>query len=251
MTVYYINMKKVFKLGAGKRVYAIGDVHGYVDVLARLHGSIEKDIASRPVEKVMIIHLGDYIDRGPDSKGTIDFLIERATADNKIERINLMGNHEKAMLQFIEDPHGVRKDWVMWGGIEAMQSYGVEYHDTKSLEELSRELKEAVPKEHLYFLENLKLMHIEDDYLFVHAGIHPHKKLEEQDFNDLTYHREPFMSHEEYHSHFVVHGHTVSRQGDVDHKHNRLNLDSGLYNGGPLSCAVIEYKDIRILQAWQ
>lgn len=244
-------MSKVFKLEAGKRIYAIGDVHGYVDVLARMHDAIEKDLRAHPIDAAKIIYLGDYIDRGPDSKGVIDLLLERPNRSPFFNHIYLMGNHEKAMLQFIEDPHGIRKDWVKWGGIEAMQSYGVTYHETRTLDELAQDLKEAVPKTHFDFLENLKLMHLEDDYLFVHAGIDPRKKLEEQDYNDLTYRREPFMSHEEYHPHFVVHGHTVSRQGEIDHRHNRLNLDSGLYQGGPLSCAAIEAEEVRFLQAWQ
>ncbi len=250
-------MSKTYKIGEGKRIYAVGDIHGYADVLARMHDVIEEDLAARPIPQAQIVYLGDYVSRGPDSKGVIDMLIERPKAVPHIDHVFLLGNHENRLVEFIRNPEGINLSFKPSHDIAACKSYGLDSldrHENISKEvskKISEELKSCIPENHISFMEDLKVTHIVDDYLFVHSGFRPGIALESQTLEDLIYTREPFLSYEEYHEHFVVHGHTVSRQGEVDHKHNRLNLDSGLYNGGPLSCAAIEGDDIRILQAWQ
>jgi len=248
-------MEHSFSIAPNKRVYAIGDIHGYVDVLRDLHLKIDEDLKQSPIEKVTLIYLGDYIDRGPDSKGVIDLILSHQKTHSHIEHICLMGNHEDAMLEFINDPNGPRQDWVLWGGIEAMESYGMTIErDHKLVEvasELAKGLADALPELHLEFYKNLGLYHIEDGYMFAHAGLRPNVAHDKQTKRDLTYTRSPFLNHEELHPHYVVHGHTISPNKKADILSNRMNLDSGLYEGGPLSCGVFEGTSIKVLEAWQ
>ena len=246
-------MSKVYKIGTGKRVYAIGDIHGYPDVLARLHDKIDADLVKRPVEQAKIIYLGDYIDRGPDSKGVIDVILNRRDARDDIEHVCLLGNHEDAMFhEFLNDPEGHRQDWLQWGGVEAAQSYGVRVDEDISLVEqavqIAEDLRQAIPTHHKEFYENLDLYHVVDDYLFVHAGLMPDVALDKQVKTDLTYTREPFMSFDGAHPYRVVHGHTSTKDRKVDIRHNRINVDTGLYMDGPLACAVIEGADVRVIE---
>jgi len=241
-------MSKVYKIDAGKRVYAIGDIHGYPDVLARLHEAIDADIAARPVDAVTIVYLGDYIDRGPDSKGVIDLVLERRETFPEIEHVFLLGNHEDAMFnEFLHDPEGHRQDWLQFGGIEAVQSYGVEAANMTDVE-IAENLRQAIPQAHDEFYKNLALYHVVDDYLFVHAGIMPEVALEDQVKQDLIFTREPFMSYDGAHPYCVVHGHSSTKDRKVDIRHNRINVDTGLYLGGPLACVVLEDDDVRVIE---
>ncbi len=246
-------MSKVFKIPDGTRVYAIGDIHGYADVLARMHDQIEADLRERPIDRAVIVYLGDYIDRGPDSKGVIDLLVARELDARQFEHVFLMGNHEDAMFnEFMNDPKGHRQDWLHWGGIECAQSYGVNIDPVAPIElqaeDIAAALRDALPLTHKEFFKNLKLSHIEGDYLFVHAGLRPDVPLAKQTKQDLIFTRQPFMSHEALHPYYVVHGHTPPKNREVDIRPNRMNLDTALYEGGPLSCGVIEGADVRILQ---
>jgi serine/threonine protein phosphatase 1 len=250
-------MSKDFKLPQGTRVYAIGDIHGFSDVLSSLHEQIEKDRSERPIDRAVIVYLGDYIDRGPNSKGVIDQLIARNEGASDFEHVFLLGNHEDALFnEFMVDPFGHRQDWLQYGGAECVESYGVEiYRDisfSAQAERVAEEMALAMPQAHYEFYRGLKLYHLEDEHLFVHAGIRPSVKLEEQHKNDLTFTREPFMSHEDLHDYYVVHGHTATYDRQVDIRPNRINLDTGLYDGGPLSCGIFEAgQKIRLLQAFK
>ena len=240
-----------YKIPDDHRIYAIGDVHGYADILAKMHALIEADYKNRPVEKAHIVYLGDYIDRGPDSKGVLDQLIARELDAPDFTHIFLLGNHEGGMMQFMQDPQGERRDWVQWGGLETLESYGVKPAMEKPLEQqfesLAQQLAAAMPLTHHEFLKNLRLYYEVEGYLFAHAGIRPGVALNKQEAHDLTFIREPFLSYEKPHPWRVVHGHTAMTE--VEMKPNRINLDSGLYRGGALSCAIIEgAQDVRILQ---
>lgn len=249
-------MNKTYKIAQGKRIYAIGDIHGHVDPLHRMHDLIEADLNDRPVERASIVYVGDYVDRGPDSRGVLDALIEREITHPHFEHVFLLGNHEDAMFnEFMNDPLGQRQDWLEWGGIETIESYGIEVDKSiayaRQAEELAAALHAALPTTHREFLKNLALYHAVDDYLFVHAGIRPNVALEKQTKQDLTFTRDPFMAHEDHHPHRVVHGHTPPRNKRVDIRPNRINVDTHLYEGGPLSAAVIEGEDVRVLEVFQ
>ena len=246
-------MNKVYKIAEGKRIYAIGDIHGYAETLGRLHDEIDKDIAARPIEQAKIIYLGDYIDRGPDSKGVIDMILARQEILPNIEHVFLLGNHENSMFnEFLNEPEGARQDWLEWGGVETAQSYGVVVDDIKNPTEqavsIAQNLRQAIPPTHQAFYKDLELYHVVDDYLFVHAGIKPDVDLEKQSKLDLIFNREPFMSFEGTHPYRVVHGHTSTKDRKVDIRHNRINADTGHYMDGPLACAVIEGADVRVIE---
>lgn len=244
-------MNKTYKIAPGKRVYAIGDIHGYPEALMRMHDLIEADKKAHPIDSATIVYLGDYIDRGPDSKGVIDILIAREAAAPQFRHVFLLGNHEDAMInEFLVNPHGHRQDWLQWGGAEAAASYGVHINNSKpyslQAERVARELLELMPPRHQQFFKKLQLYYIEDDYLFVHAGIRPGVPIENQNKHDLTYTREPFMSYEGHHPYRVVHGHSAVDKADI--RPNRINVDTHLYGGGQLTCAVIEGEDVGLIQ---
>ncbi len=247
-------MNKEYKLESGKRVYAIGDIHGHLEQLEQLHTLIYADIKSNPADDITIVYIGDYIDRGPESKGVIDFLIQRELVAKSINHVFLLGNHELGMLEFMRNPDGARKDWLLWGGVETAASYGVDVVFERALNEaipmLSKALKEAVPDNHYEFLKNLKKLHAVDDYVFAHAGIRPKVALDKQRTTDVTFIREGFLDSEIMHEQRVVHGHTITQEYDIEIHPNRIAIDTGIYKGGPLSCVILQEDQVRKLQVW-
>ncbi|MEM7618284.1 MAG: metallophosphoesterase [Pseudomonadota bacterium] len=233
------------KIPKNHRVYAIGDVHGHVDVLKRMHSTIMDDVCENPIENITIIHLGDYINRGPDSKGVIEFLMELSQNKNQIEYVHLFGNHENGILEFIDDPLAENRDWYCWPEENYLKSYGIDNNQQDAVK-LAEMIKEAVPDAHWKFKRNMPYYHVVGDFAFVHNGPRPGIKLEEQSKEDLVNNREPFMSTEEPHEYFIVHGHTSTSDYQVDVRPNRINLDTGLfYKDGVLTCGVFEGSEVR------
>lgn len=236
------------------RIYAIGDIHGYAQALDRMHEAITNDlIANEPSAGVHIVYIGDYIDRGPDSKGVIERLIERKTRGDGVPKTFLAGNHEKVMLDFLlyNDGQPADDSWLRWGGMQALQSYGV-YTDKDLLtpaeiEALPALLRESVPPAHMDFLQSLELSLTLGDYMFVHAGVDPRKSEHEQSVRDLTTMREPFLSWQTCWSKCVVHGHSITPDHEPEVLGHRIGIDTGLYEGGPLTCVVLEGVDVRFL----
>nr|QDP21839.1 serine/threonine protein phosphatase [Bradyrhizobium cosmicum] len=202
--------------------FAVGDIHGCLDELLTLLAVCE---LACPDEDARFILVGDYIDRGPDSRGVIDFLIRRQS-DQEGRFICLRGNHEE-MLVRAAGRHRADRDLMSWwgnGGERTLDSYGAD--DPSDL-----------PAEHLAWLRRLPLVHKDRHRLFVHAGIRPGVPLSLQSQEDLLWIREPFLSSADDHGLLVVHGHTPVRSGRPDLRANRLNLDTGACFGGPLSAA--------------
>ncbi len=227
-------------LPRGRRVYAIGDVHGCSQQLATLHAAVAADLAARPVESALLIHLGDYIDLGPDSAGVIALLADGPTISGAAV-INLMGDHERMLLDALAGDRAAATDWLWAGGRQALTSWGID-------PELPREAWEAaLPPTHLMFLRSLALSHREGDYLFVHAGIRPGVTLQEQMRDDLLTIRQPFLWSDADFGVVVVHGHNTSPLPSVSA--NRIGLDTGAGNGGRLTCAVLEEDRIGFLMA--
>lgn len=219
------------RIPPGRRVYAIGDVHGYRDKLAALHALVAADIAARPVRSAVLVHLGDYIDQGPDSAGVVA-LLSAGTPVAGVAVVNLMGDHERMLIDALDGDRAAATDWLWAGGKEALASWGLDA-------DLPREAWEAsLPAEHVTWLRTLALSHREGNYLFVHAGIRPETPLAEQTRDDLTMMRQSFLSSEQDHGAIVVHGH--STVPSVTIAPNRLALDTGAGIGGRLTCAVLE-----------
>ena len=219
----------------GAVLYAIGDIHGAAELLDRLLEKIDKDAGG--LEQAQLIFLGDYVDRGPDSKG----VIERLASLNKEqpETVFLKGNHEAVMLDFLADPEEML-EWLDWGGDETLRSYGVSGALTKPGEDLSLELADAMPKAHHDFLKGLSLNHHEGDYFFVHAGVRPGVPLDEQEEDDLLWIRNRFHNTpmEERPDKVIVHGHhPLKKPLDAGW---RIGVDTGACWSGVLTAVRLE-----------
>lgn len=228
-------------LPPGQRVYAVGDVHGCLDRLVALHEIIADDIAARPVERVTLVHLGDFVDRGADSAQVVDWLINQPPVPAD-EIVNLMGNHEHMMLAAVV---GTDKDapdqWIMNGGADSLLSWGI------SRTVPPAEWASHIPRQHLLFLRDLAISHQIGPYLFVHAGIRPGVPLDRQSRQDMMWIREPFLSSRADHGVIVVHGHTPKREPIV--QPNRIAIDTGAVLGGALTCVVLEDDKLGFLQS--
>lgn len=200
--------------------YAIGDIHGCLDKLHELVQHCHADAAGRPSK---FVFLGDYIDRGPDSRGVIQFLIE-LQRERAEQDIFLKGNHEDLLLT-AADSDLFEDRWLDNGGIQTLESYGV-YS------------AQDIPGDHLQWLRQLRLFYDDGQRFFVHAGVDPDRPLDQQQEHDLLWIREPFLSSQKDFGRLVVHGHTPLREGVPDLRANRLNLDTGAVFGGPLTAAV-------------
>ncbi|HEX5327875.1 MAG TPA: metallophosphoesterase, partial [Acetobacteraceae bacterium] len=175
-------------LPSGTRVYAVGDVHGCLDRLVAIHAAIAEDLATRPVDHPLLIHLGDYVDRGPDSAGVVELLTAGSPLPG-VPVVNLMGNHEDLMLSAIDtQTDAAAQLWLLNGGANSLHSWGVP-HNVEPPEWGAR-----LPARHLDVLRRLALTHSAGGYLFVHAGLRPGVPIAEQDRRDLLWMREPFLS---------------------------------------------------------
>ncbi|MFT6072135.1 MAG: serine/threonine protein phosphatase 1 [Alphaproteobacteria bacterium] len=228
-----------------KRIYVIGDVHGCDALLENTLNKMTTDALNHPNSKLVFVGLGDYVDRGPNSKRVIELLLNNIP-DN-FETIFLKGNHELYMVDFIEQPVE-SKLWLDYGGRETLASYDVKPpEDTKTdLKRAALELETNMPSDHLRFLKNLETHCVIDDYFFVHAGIDPDFLLDEQSEMALTSIRAKFIH---YTGHFqgkkIIHGHTPVENPDF--KDHRINLDTGAYLTGNLTLAVIENNIVTVL----
>lgn len=228
---------KKFLLPEHARVYAIGDVHGRADLLERLFSQIEFDQALYPAHQSTIVFLGDYIDRGPDTRHVIDTLLRFKETH---ESVFLKGNHETFVRRFLKDP-ATLDEWRFCGGLETLISYGLMPSvcpDEIEQKCLATELAQCLPQQHLEFLDSLQSYFESGDFLFVHAGIRPKVPLAKQTEHDLLWIREEFLRHDRPFERYVVHGHTPVPLPDI--RHNRANIDTGAFATGRLTCIAIE-----------
>lgn len=225
----------------GIRIYAVGDIHGRIDLLDQLLMRIDADLKERPVARAIQVFLGDYVDRGQDSAGVLERLIARGQSH---ETICLLGNHEDCLLEFFTNP-GILTAWSQNGGLTTLLSYGLKPSIQSSPEEqreLSAALASAMPDSHRRFLSELPLSFTCGDYFFVHAGVRPGVPFARQCEEDLLWIREEFLRHEGAFEKVVVHGHTPVREPDV--RANRINIDTGAYATGRLTCVRLERDEI-------
>lgn len=231
----------------GVRLYAIGDVHGCDDLLATVHASIEADLLQRPAPDHRIIHLGDYVDRGPATSAVLDRVL-RLTATDPEHFIFLGGNHEDLLLMFLDNPEEARATFLRFGGIQTMRSYGVAVDNGQHLADvldLRDRFAAALPDAHRALMGALPSFVRFGDFFFCHAGVRPGVPLDRQDANDLRWIREPFLSDERDHGAVVVHGHTPADRPEV--RPNRINVDTGAVFTGRLTCVVLEGAEFRFL----
>jgi len=233
-------------LATGLRIYAIGDIHGRLDLLQQIAELIAADLAAAPAERSVEIFLGDYIDRGPQSCGVIDWLLDAPLLTH--ERICLMGNHEDMLLAALKGPEGVA-NWLYNGGDAALASYGMNvrpFAGRRDAPRLAGDIRSVIPDRHWSFFGGLRRMADFDPYLFVHAGIRPGCAIEEQDPQDLIWIRAPFLNSSADFGRIVVHGHTPAEAPEL--LPNRINIDTGAYFSGCLTALALEGDSCRLLQ---
>ncbi len=229
----------------GARLYAIGDIHGRADLLVELHQMIREDAAAYSGRK-QVLYLGDYIDRGLQSRQVVEMLLDAPLEG--FESIFLKGNHEQAMLDFLDYPEATA-GWLSFGGRETLVSYGISITHVPMMRDMPRiaaELAEILPDDHVAFLEDGLLSWRAGDYYFVHAGVRPGVPLDAQHFEDQLWIREEFIASEANHGAVVVHGHTITPEPEL--RPNRIGLDTGAFHSGILTCLVLEGTEQRILQ---
>jgi serine/threonine protein phosphatase 1 len=233
-------------IAPGRRVYAIGDIHGRYDLLQIMHEKIAADAAGSTAATRVIVYLGDYVDRGLRSRDVIDYLLDDPMPD--FECIHLLGNHEFAMREFLDDSE-YGWNWFGFGGDTTLLSYGVtmtpQRVTAQGLEEARLQFQGLIPASHVEFLDSLRLYHVEGDYLFVHAGVRPGTPLEAQDPHDLIWIRDEFLDSTIDHGRLVVHGHSIVRRPEI--RNNRICVDTGAYATGQLTALVIEEDSVTLL----
>jgi serine/threonine protein phosphatase 1 len=222
----------------GWRAYAVGDIHGRLDLLEQLLDKIHQELARRPARKVLLVFVGDLIDRGPSSAQVVERL--RTYEHPRVQTVLLLGNHEEVLLRILKGEADLITKWRWFGGTECLKSYGV---DTEKLAGMNDQdalevVRSAIPRQHVEFLESFDDSCRFGDYLFVHAGIRPGIEFDQQRQSDLRWIREPFLFDETDHGFIVVHGHTI--RPEIEIRPNRIGIDTGAYRTGVLTALAIE-----------
>ncbi|WP_428355908.1 metallophosphoesterase family protein [Methyloprofundus sp.] len=236
---------KPWALPDNTRVYCIGDIHGRDDLLKNIHDEILAD-ASDYSGKVVVIYLGDYIDRGLHSKKVIDLLLSKPLPD--FESIYLRGNHEQVLLDFLYVDANIATQWFSYGGQSTVLSYGVSMQGIpfgEKLIQLQQDLADKIPTEHMSFYNYLQYSYEVGDYFFVHAGVKPKVALKRQSELVKMWIREEFLNSNYRFEKMIVHGHSVVDEPAV--LPNRIGIDTGAYVSGVLTCLVLEGEDKRFL----
>ena len=228
------------KIGAipdGVRIYAISDIHGHVDLLDNVFVRLDRHLAKYPIKRPIHVFLGDYIDRGPTSRSVIDRLIERSSNH---ESVFLKGNHEELLIEFLKNPL-VLDQWRHFGALETLVSYGLKpaaQITPKLRDQLAMELAAVLPASHNAFFSQLQSSYECGEYFFAHAGVRPGVALDQQNERDLLWIREEFLEHKEKFDKIIVHGHSPVSKLEI--LPNRINIDTGAYATGLLTCLMIE-----------
>ena len=228
----------------GLRIYAIGDIHGRLDLLEPLLARIDADLEGHDINRAVHVFLGDYIDRGQASAQVLERLIRRGETH---QTVCLKGNHEACLLEFLDNP-GILSAWGRNGGLTTLLSYGLKpalNADFAAQSTLSEALGKAMPDAHIRFLAGLAPSYVCGDFFFVHAGVRPGTPFSRQLEEDLLWIRDDFLCHEAPFEKVVVHGHTPVMEPQV--RKNRINIDTGAYATGRLTCLRLEGDDLRFL----
>jgi len=236
----------------GRLVYAVGDIHGRLDVLKPLVADILQDLGASGPESAarpLLVFLGDYVDRGPASAAVIDLILGLAKTPG-LEVCALKGNHEEAMLTFLEEP-GFGPTWLEHGGGATLASYGVappmSRNEPQAWIDARQALADAMPEAHLDFLKALELIRTEGDYAFVHAGVRPGAPLDQQTERDLLWIRYEFLDAPGPFEKVIVHGHTPTEEPQIFR--HRLGVDTGAYATGVLTAVRLQGESRSLIQA--
>ena len=225
------------------RVYAIGDIHGRLDLLDRAIDAIDRDLRERGGAAVTVT-LGDYVDRGPASRGVLDRL---SVNPFPTPYVAIKGNHELMLEKFLADP-ALGPQWRDFGGLETLHSYGIpagRFMMGRDYPAAAEALRGAIVP-HIGFLQSLRMSYGHGKYFFCHAGVRPGVPLDRQDAHDLMWIRAEFLASDADFGKVVVHGHTPVERPEV--KANRINIDTGAFATGQLTCVVLDDEGHRFLK---
>lgn len=230
-------------------IYAIGDIHGRLDLLTALHERILADAETRGERYRTLVYLGDYVSRGPDSRAVVERVMAWQPAG--FERVTLKGNHEDLLLRFLGGELDAGRHWFDYGGLDTLAHYGVAIpdgraHDDRSIELLRASFAAALPDTHLAFFRSLAMRYQRGSYYFVHGGVRPGVPLEKQKDHDCMWIRKAFLDSEADHGAVVIHGHSIASEPVV--RANRIGIDTGAYRSGVLTCVALDGENIRFLQ---
>jgi len=225
----------------GHRAYAIGDIHGRLDLVDLLLDKIHAELDERPARRTMLVFVGDLIDRGPYSAQVVERL--RTYSRPGVRPVFILGNHEEVLLRVYDGDLSLLPNWLQFGGAQCLASYGVDALELRAASDARKieYVRSAIPPEHVEFLKSFVDTCRFGDYLFVHAGIRPGIRLDEQRQSDLRWIREPFLQDDTNHGFVVVHGHTIT--SEVDEHPNRIGIDTGAFTTGVLTALAIEGRD--------
>ena len=231
-------------LPSGQRAYAVGDVHGRLDLLDQLLEQLERDNAARSQAQVTLIMLGDLVDRGPMSREVVARIRD---GFEWARTVALMGNHEAVMLAVLDGQRDALQDWLRFGGRETLASWNVpvEIMDSGTLDEILAAVREAVTSDEHGWLNRLRPSFHLGDYYFVHAGVRPGVPLDRQVDDDRFWIRDEFLESRKNHGAMIVHGHSI--KAEVEHRQNRIGLDTGAYATGKLTALGLENKERWVL----
>lgn len=237
------------RIPADTVVYAIGDIHGRLDLLERIHARIADDAKTCSSSRRLLIYLGDYVSRGADSPGVVERV--RRWLPAGFERITLKGNHEDLLLRYLAGELDAGNHWFDYGGLDTLASYGVRIPD-RALRNagnaalLRNRFAVLLPPAHLEFFRSLPVRYQCGDYLFVHGGVRPGVPLAVQTDQDCMWIRKPFLESTADHGAVIVHGHSIGAEPEA--RCNRIGIDTGAYRSGILTCVVLEGNGYRFLQ---
>lgn len=233
----------------GTVVWAVGDIHGRLDLLQPLVEAIVADLRASAATRRVAVFLGDYVDRGPESRGVLSLLAGLSVVED-VEWRFLKGNHEQAMLGFLDDP-STGPEWCEYGGDSALRSYGLRVpelaHRTEAWARVAADLEHKLTARERAFLESLELSVTVGDYFFAHAGARPGLALDRQSAEDLMWIRRPFLDSPAAFERVVVHGHTPTLRAHVDHR--RIGIDTKAYDTGVLTALRLEGRERTLLQS--
>lgn len=227
-------------------IYAVGDVHGCLDLLRDAEERISDDMEKRQ-QKGLVVLLGDYVDRGPNSAGVLAHLISPSSLG--LRRLPLCGNHDDVFSSILDAPDTIN-DWLAFGGRETLMSYGIDVQQLQDrgrhgLSELRSIMAEAIPERDIAFVKSLPVSLRIGPYLFVHAGIRPGVDVRLQDDRDLMWIREPFLTAGSGLDLTVIHGHTPSPEPSIGP--GRIGIDTQAYSTGKLTVLRVDAESASVL----
>ena len=233
------------EIPSGERIYAIGDIHGRLDLLDDLLIQIGADDGARGSAATTLLFLGDLVDRGPDSAGVVERV--RKLAASEVNVRVLMGNHEEVFLAAVQGDLPALRFFCRIGGRETLISYGIDEEEYERLDyaELAERATSIVPTQHVEFIANFEDVITIGGYAFAHAGLRPGVPIADQQQKDTRWIRDTFLEHDGAFEAFVVHGHTILE--NVDERPNRIGIDTGAYMTGKLTALGLEGQDRWIL----